>query len=295
MDLLIRSGPAPIALETTLLVHGLPRDAARVLAPRLSALARARGATPVVTGLLDGAAICGLSDPELERLLAEPNVAKANTANLGVILHRRQAGATTVSTTVELASRAGIQIVATGGIGGVHRDLASRPDISADLAALARYPVAVVASGVKSILDIPATRELLETLGVPVVGFGSSAFPAFYVRDSGETVDARFDDVPDLARFISAELARTGRGILVTNPVPEGDALAPEVFAGWQAQARRAAQAAGATGPGVTPATLAELHKISGGKTLQTNMSLVKCNVDLAAQLAVALRTPRCG
>ena len=278
--------PAPVALESTLLLHGVPREAAKGLARELAAIARARGATPLLVGVVAGEPVVGLSDAQLDTLLAAPHVEKINTASLGVSLHRRTHGATTVSTTMELAARAGVRVFATGGLGGVHRSLAERLDISADLFAFTRFPVAVVTSGCKSILDVVGTRELLETLGVPVVGFRTDAFPAFYLRDGGTGVDARFDDPADLAAYLRHELARTGRGVVVANPIPAADELKPDQWSTWLAQAEARARANGAAGRGVTPAVLAALHEVSGGATLRANLALVKANTDLAATLA---------
>lgn len=282
--------PAPLALETTLLLHGVPRAQGLPLAGELAGIAKARGATPLLVGVHAGRPVVGLSDLQLRELLDAPRVDKLNTASLGVALHRRQHGATTVSTTMELAAQAGVRLFATGGLGGVHRDLAKRLDISADLFAFTRFPVAVVTSGCKSLLDVIGTRELLETLGVPVVGFGTDRFPAFYLRDVGVNVDARFDDPLDLARFIKHELARTGRGIVVCNPIPAEHELQPGDWDMWMDHAADQARARGAAGREVTPSVLALLHELSGGKTLQANLALVRNNVDLAARLAVALQ-----
>src|ERR1051325_3498871 len=220
MPLLSRAGPRSVALETTLLLHGVPKDQGAPLASELAGIVSSRACTPALIGVVSGQPIVGLNDAELKALLDAPEVPKANTANFGVLLHQKSHAATTVSTTMELAAQAGIKLFATGGIGGVHRGYGSQLDISADLAALARFPVAVVASGVKSILDVAATREVLETLGVPVIGYRTGAFPAFYLRTTQPPipVDATFDDVPALGEFIQAELARTGRGLLICNP-----------------------------------------------------------------------------
>jgi len=198
-------------------------------------------------------------------------------------MHRKQHGATTVSTTVELAAQAGIRVVATGGIGGVHRGYAAHLDISSDLGTLARRPVAVVTSGVKSLLDVAATRELLETLGVPVIGYRTDSFPAFYVRETDIPVDARFDDAEDLARYISSELARTGRGVVVANPCPEADAMPRDA---WESLLARAQAAAGpARGRDVTPALLTQIHALSGGTSLRANIALAVDNARLAGAI----------
>lgn len=283
MQLLNRAGSRFVALETTILVHGVPKPEAAPLASKLEAAVREGGALPAIIGVVDGHPIVGLTDAELATLLAAEHVEKVNTANLGVIMHRKQHGATTVSTTVELAARTGIRVMATGGIGGVHRGFGTSLDISADLATLARCPVAVVTSGVKSLLDVAATREILETLGVAVVGYRTDSFPAFYVRETDIPLDARFDDPADLAAYIRAELARTGRGLIVANPCPEADAMPSEA---WEDLLTRAQQAAPeAQGRDVTPTLLAQIHQISGGASLRANIALAESNARLAGEI----------
>lgn len=280
-----------VAMETTLLVHGVPREAAGPLETQLNRIVEDAGAVPSLIGLVDGVPTVGMSRAQLEAMLeahAEAPVAKANTANLGVLMHRKRHAATTVSATMEIAAAAGVRVFATGGIGGVHRGYGTQLDISSDLAALTRFPVAVVASGVKSILDVAATREALETLGVPVVGFQTEAFPAFYLRTSDAGVDARFDTAAELAAFVRAELGRTGRGVLIVNPIPEDDELDRAEFGRWLERAEAVAIAQGAQGRGVTPAILGALHQISAGKTLAANLSLIRSNVALAAAVAKA-------
>lgn len=283
--------PTPrLALETTILTHGVPRHAARALAGELSQITRSHGAEPALVGVVSGRPIVGLSEADLDTLLDAPSVPKANTANLGVLLHARSHASTTVATTMELAAAAGVRVFSTGGLGGVHRDFASSLDISSDLFAFTRFPVAVVASGVKSILDVAATRELLETLGVPVLGFGTDEFPAFYQRTSGVRVDARFDDLDDLASFVGAELTRTGRGVLIAHPIAHADELPPDQFGTWLEQAQRETNEAGVTGRDTTPALLAALHRLSNGRTLAANLALIRSNVALGARLATRLR-----
>lgn len=309
----LASPPPRVALETTLLVHGVPESAARPLAARLGAIVRARGARPELIGVVDGRPVVGLTEEQLDRLLARAGrVVKVNTANLGLALHRRRHAATTVSTTMELAAGAGISVFATGGIGGVHPppphsaatgggDAGSSTtervprsslglDISSDLVAFTRFPVAVVTSGCKSILDLAATREMLETLGVPVVGFRTDEFPAFYLRRSDGPrvggVDERFEDAADLAAYLRHEMARTGRGVVVCNPIPVEDEIRVEDWRGWLAEATRRSAGAGADGRDVTPILLAALHEVSAGATLRANMALVESNAALAADLA---------
>ena len=249
-----RAQTHPVALETTLLVHGVPKPSARPLAEQLNTIVESEGATPALVGVVNGSPTVGMTPEELDALLAAESVAKANTANLGVLMARKQHAATTVSATMELAASAGVRLFATGGLGGVHPGYGQHLDISSDLAAFTRFPVAVVTSGVKSILDVVSTREALETLGVPVVGFQTDAFPAFYTRESGAGVDARFDDPDELASYVDAELRRTNRGVVIANPIPREHELDPEAWATWLARAEQAADASGATGRDRTPA-----------------------------------------
>lgn len=288
-----------VALETTLLLHGVPRGSALPLQRELAAILAEARATPALVGVVEGRPVVGVSDEQLdamlERAAESPNaVPKANAANLGVLMHWGATAATTVSATMELASAAGVQVFATGGLGGVHKDVACSLDISADLAALTRHPVAVVCSGVKSILNVAATRETLETLGVPVIGFGTDDFPAFYTRRAHESplptgVDARFDDVAALAEFVARELARTNRAVVIANPIPQSAELEGAQLAEWIADAEDAAEEAGASGRAVTPFVLGKLHELSGGATLAANLALVKSNVRLAGEIAAAM------
>lgn len=281
-------GPA-VALETTLLLHGVPKAESRPLADDLARIVRAAGAQPAIVALVRGVPTVGLTDAELNDLLAAAKVQKVNTSNLGAAIHRKANAATTVSTTMELAAAAGVRVFATGGLGGVHRGYGTDLDISADLTAFTRFPVAVVTSGVKSLLDVEATREAFETLGIPVVGYRTDRFPAFYLRESDADVDARFDDPADLAAFARAELARTGRGIVVCNPIPQSEEIDRRSWDRWLEQASQAARAGGAAGRAVTPATLGHLHEMSAGATLRANLALVRSNAELAGKLAAAI------
>lgn len=287
--LINRARPASVALETTLLLHGVPRGQGEPLAFELARIVQDRGAHPLLVGVVSGRATVGLTNDELSTLLAAADVPKANSANLGVYLARGQHAATTVSTTMELATAAGVHVFATGGLGGVHRGYGEHLDISADLAAFTRLPVAVVCSGVKSILDVEATREALETLGVPVIGFQTDRFPAFYLRESAAGVDARFNDIDDLARYVRHELARTGRGIVVCNPIPTASELPRRDWERWLTEAMAAAKDQGIAGRGTTPFLLAHLHRASSGVTLKANLDLVRSNAALAAELATRL------
>ncbi|MGP1345304.1 MAG: pseudouridine-5'-phosphate glycosidase [Phycisphaerales bacterium] len=290
MRLVSRAEHPAVALETTLLVHGVPAESGMGLHRALCGIVRGAGAHPALVGVVDGVATVGMSDEELGVLLARgTGVPKANTANLGVLMHWGSHAATTVSATMELAAAAGVRVFATGGLGGVHPDIACQLDVSSDLAAFTRFPVAVVASGVKAILDVMGTREALETLGVPVVGYRTDAFPAFYLRESAARVDARFDDVAALAAFCDAEMRRTGRGIVVCNPIPEADEISTADWEGWLEEAEELAEDAGVRGREVTPFLLRELHRVSGGRTLEANLALVRSNARLAGEIAVGM------
>lgn len=284
------SSPRRVALETTLLVHGVPKESARPLAAELESIVRAEGAEPATVGVVDGRPIVGMTDAELGVLLEAAEVPKANSSNLGLFMHRGMHAATTVSATMELAASAGVRVFATGGLGGVHKGYGQHWDVSADLLALTRFPVAVVASGVKNLLDVASTREMLETLGVPVVGFGTDRFPAFYLRDGGTGVDARFDDAGSLASFLDSELDRTGRGVLVCRPIDQRDELDSADWDRWLGEAEAKALDAGKSGREVTPAVLGNLHAVSVGATLRANLSLVKGNARLGGMLASRMR-----
>ncbi len=285
-----RAGPCAVALETTLLVHGVPASTAPALDAELRAICRAEGAEPALVGVVGGAPTVGMTERELALLLEQgTSVPKANSANLGVLCHWGSHAATTVSATMELAAAAGVRVFSTGGLGGVHKGYGCHLDVSADLGAFTRFPVAVVASGVKSLLDVASTREALESLGVPVIGYRTDAFPSFYTRDSGQSVDARFDDAETLAKYLRAELERTGRGVVVCNPIPEEDELDTALFGAWLEQAEDEAEDAGVSGRGVTPFLLGRLHELSGGKTLEANLVLVRSNVRLGAALAKSM------
>lgn len=281
------AGRAAVALETTLLAHGLPKGQGLPLAREIDQIVKDEGALPATIGVLDGLPIVGMTADELEAFLTQPTIHKANTANLGPLIFQRQTAATTVSATVHLAAAAGIRVMATGGLGGVHTNLHQRLDISADLAALAQHPVAVVSSGVKAILDVASTRELLETLGIPVVGYNTEKFPAFYLTESDSTVDATFDDPRDIAHFARRHLAQHGSGVLIVQPVPAEHAIEPHQWHDWLRQAH--AETAAVHGRAATPAVLDSLHRISAGRTLTANLALVRANAALAARIAVEI------
>lgn len=289
LETLNRAGPHAVALETTLLVHGVPTAAAPTLAGDLEGIIRAHGASPATVGVVSGRPVVGMTQEELVELLASPDVPKANSGNLGVLMHSRSHAATTVSATMELAASVGVRVFATGGLGGLHKGYATHWDVSADLFAMVRFPVAVVASGVKNLLDVSGTREMLESLGVPVIGFRTDRFPAFYMRESEAGVDARFDDPAELAAYLDSELRRTGRGVLVCNPIPPESELDSAAWRGWIDRAESAVRVSGVRGRAVTPAVLGRLHEVSDGRTLEANLALVRSNADLAARLAIRM------
>ena len=283
----VAAGRPVVALETTLVTHGFPRSEGLELAGALEGEVRRQGAVPATIGVLEGALRVGLSRGELERLAAE-DVAKLGPANLGARIASGRPGSTTVGATLIAAAAARIRVFATGGIGGVHRGDAF--DISADLLALARHPVAVVCAGAKAVLDLPRTREALETLGVPVLGFGTDELPAFYRRSSGLPVDARFDSVGTLAAAVASHFALdTGAGALIGNPIPTADELDNELYESALSGALADAEATGVAGRDVTPFLLEELRRRTGGRTLESNRALLLSNARLAGQLAVEL------
>jgi pseudouridine-5'-phosphate glycosidase len=283
-------GQPVVALETTLVTHGLPRPHGLRVAETLEAAVREAGATPATIGILGGAVRVGLSSCQLAALAAS-DAAKVNPGNLAAVVAAGRAGSTTVAATAWAAARAGIRIFATGGIGGVHRDAAESGDVSADLPALARHPVAVVCAGAKAILDLPRTREMLETLGVPVLGLGTSEFPAFYRRSSGLTVDARCDSPTEAAAAIAAHftLGLPG-GLVVANPIPTEHELPADLHDATLATALADAAAAGVRGRAVTPFLLERMRQLTGDASLRANEALLVHNARAAAQIAVALQ-----
>ena len=271
-------------------MHGLPPEQSLTIADQLDNAVTEAGANPALIGVVSGSPVVGMTRDELKLLTDAGNVPKLNTSNLGHALFTRSHGATTVSTTMELAERAGIRVFATGGIGGVHKNYHLTPDISADLFALTRHRLAVVTSGCKNILDIPATREMLETLGVPVVGYQTDTFPAFYQRQTNLPVDATFDDPNNLADYLAFELARHKRGVIVANPIPKADEIEQNQWDEWLKEAQNLPSVKAAAGRDATPALLSEVHRLSAGKTVRANVALALSNASLAGALAAALR-----
>ena len=285
----LRARQPVVALETTVVTHGLPRPLGLAVAREMEQAVRSEGAVPATIGVLGGGAVVGLSAPELEQLASTADAAKLNLGNLAARIASGEMGSTTVAATLLLARRAGIRVLATGGIGGVHRGAAVTGDVSGDMTALARFPVAVVCSGAKSVLDLPRTVELLETLGVPIFGFGTDRFPAFYRRDSGLAVDYRFDSVAELARALEVHFALGTGAALVASPVPAEHELDQEAHERPLAEALAAAERQGVRGRAVTPFVLEQLRRLTEDRSVATNRALLLANARLAARLAVAL------
>ena len=281
---------AVVALETTVVTHGLPAPEGVRVARAMEAAVAAAGAVPATIGVLDGEVRVGLTAEDLDRLAATPGVPKLNLSNFASALVARGAGSTTVAATMLAAHHAGIGVFATGGIGGVHRGAAESDDVSSDLTALARFPVAVVCAGAKSVLDLPRTVERLETLGVPVYGFRCDEFPAFWRRSSGLRLDQRFDDMATLAEAIRAHHAlATGTGIVVANPVPEADELDEDVYSRALEGALAGVAAQGVRGREVTPWILRYMQTATRGQVVGANIALLEHNARVAGELAVAL------
>jgi len=282
-------GAAVVALESTVIAHGLPSPRNIEAAERMKAAVREEGAVPAMVAVLRGSVVVGASSGEIASLAEGTDVAKATTRDLAVLAASGSAGATTVAATAFAAGREGVAVMATGGIGGVHRGGERSMDISADLAEIGRTPVAVVCSGAKAVLDLSLTLEALETLGVPVVGYGTDSFPAFYARSSGLRLEHRVDSPKEAARLI----ARQGRlglpgGILFCNPPPAESALEPAEVESLVTAAVRGAEEKGIRGKDVTPFLLDHLARESAGRTLAVNLALLEDNARVAARIAVA-------
>ncbi len=286
----IHAGQPVVALESSLIAQGLPWPINLETARQAEAVVRAEGAIPATIGVCQGHPTVGLNDVQLEHFARAGDIRKASRRDLAAAVGGGAWAATTVAATVALANLAGISVLATGGIGGVHRrGHGEPPDVSADLFELARTPVAVVCAGAKSILDLPATLEALEALGVPVLGFGTDTFPAFYVHSSGLAVSDRVDTVSQTAKFLRAHWHLGGAGAVLAQPVPAAEALDAESLMGALGQAEEEAVQSGVRGPGRTPFLLRRLAQITQGRTLRINQALVAANARLAAGLARAL------
>nr|WP_202459635.1 pseudouridine-5'-phosphate glycosidase [Streptomyces sp. SID1328] len=284
------TGRPVVALESTIIAHGLPRPRNLQVALELEDVVRREGAVPATIAVLDGAPHVGLDKGQLERVANEDGIRKLGHRDLPLAMAAGASGATTVSATAQLAALAGIRVFATGGLGGVHRQWTTTQDESADLGLLARTRITVVCAGVKSILDVPATLQRLETLGVAVAGYRTERFPGFYLSDSGHPVDWTLRDPEQVAEVMRAQdtLGGPESALIVANPVPPEQQLDPELHARVLAEALRACEEEGVTGQAVTPFLLAHLVRHTDGESLRANLAAVRGNVELAARIATA-------
>jgi pseudouridine-5'-phosphate glycosidase len=279
-----------VALESTIITHGMPYPQNLEMAGNVESVIRRAGAVPATVAIMDARLRVGLDDADLERLAKAGGAAsKASRRDVAALIVSGGLAGTTVATTMQIAAMAGIRVFATGGIGGVHRGADETFDISADLEELGRTPVAVVCAGAKSILDIGKTLEVLETKGVPVLGYRTDDFPAFWARSSGHKVDHRFDMATDIARVIELQLELGMGGVLVANPIPEADALEAGVIEARIAEAVEAANREGIVRKELTPYLLRRIFELTEGKSLAANIALVENNAAVAAEIAVAL------
>lgn len=285
----LTTGAPVVALESTIITHGMPYPDNLEMARKVEAVIRAQGAVPATIAVLNGAIHVGLNDTQLEQLAQAKDVVKTSGRDLAAIMVQGRTAGTTVSATMRIAELAGIAIFATGGVGGVHRGAEENFDISADLTELGQTGTTVVCAGVKSILDIPKTLEFLETQRVPVIAYGTDDFPAFFTRTSGCKADHRLDSAEDIAKAMSLHHAlRSGTGILIANPIPESAALTPDFIDGTISTAVAEAAQQNIGGKELTPFLLAKINELSKGESLKANIALVLNNADLAARMAVA-------
>ncbi|MEU7469834.1 pseudouridine-5'-phosphate glycosidase [Streptomyces sp. NPDC044984] len=286
----IAAGRPVVALESTIIAHGLPRPRNLQVALELEAAVRQEGAVPATIAVLDGRPLIGLGKEQVERVAGEDGIRKLGHRDLPLAVAAGASGATTVSATAMLAALAGIRVFATGGLGGVHRQWTVTQDESADLGLLARTRITVVCAGVKSILDVPATLQRLETLGVAVAGYGTDRFPGFYLSDSGHPVDWRLDTPAQVAEVMRAQDALGGpeSALIVANPVPEAEQLDPGLHARVLDEALHTCETEGVTGQAVTPFLLGHLVRRTDGASLAANLAAVRGNVRLAARVAAA-------
>ncbi|WP_406434587.1 pseudouridine-5'-phosphate glycosidase [Streptomyces sp. NBC_00631] len=284
------AGRAVVALESTIIAHGLPRPRNLQVALELEDTVRRAGAVPATIAVLDGRPHVGLDKEQLERIANEDGIRKLGHRDLPLAVAAQASGATTVSATAQLAALAGLRVFATGGLGGVHREWTVTQDESADLGLLARTRITVVCAGVKSILDVPATLQRLETLGVAVAGYGTDRFPGFYLSDSGYPVDWTLRSPEQVADVMRAQdaLDAADTALIVANPVPEAEQLDPALHGRVLADALRACDAEGITGQAVTPFLLDYLVRHTDGASLEANLAAVRGNVRLAARIASA-------
>lgn len=284
----LAGGTPVVALESTIISHGMPYPRNVQTAREVEDIVRAGGAVPATIAVLGGVPRIGLDDAELDLLGSDDNVRKVSIRDLPYVVARGEHGATTVASTMRLAALAGIRVFVTGGLGGVHRGAEASMDISADLTELSLTDVAVVSAGVKSLLDIGRTLEVLETLGVPVISVGSDDFPSFYSRSSGFRSPLRLDSAAEIAATMKAKwgLGLAG-GVVVANPIPEAAELPQEMIGALIGQAVAEADDRGITGAAITPFLLGRIVELSGGASLEANIALVKDNARLGAAIAV--------
>jgi pseudouridine-5'-phosphate glycosidase len=285
----LSAGAPVVALESTIISHGLPRPGNLAAAREFEAILSDQGVTPATIALVDGVPKVGLTAEDLERIAADESVVKISSRDIGIAMARKMTGGTTVAATSVLAARVGIRVFATGGLGGVHRGAAETFDESADLTVLSRTPITVVSAGVKSILDIPATLERLETLSVAVVGYRTSRFPAFWLADSGYDLDWRVDSPQEIADIMAArEAFGEQSALLVANPLARADQLDPEVLSGALQAALAAAAESGIRGKAVSPFLLAHIQRVTGGASVEVNLTIARGNIRLAGQIATS-------
>ncbi|WP_404188923.1 pseudouridine-5'-phosphate glycosidase [Streptomyces tauricus] len=286
----LATGRPVVALESTIIAHGLPRPRNLQVALELEEAVRQEGAVPATIAVLDGQPHVGLDKEQVERIANEEGIRKLGHRDLPLAIAAGASGATTVSATALLAARAGVRVFATGGLGGVHREWTLTQDESADLGLLARTRITVVCAGVKSILDVPATLQRLETLGVAVAGYGTDRFPGFYLSDSGHPVDWTLESPGEVAAVMRAQDTLDGpaTALIVANPVPEAQQLDPALHARVLADALHACEAEGVSGQAVTPFLLDHLVRHTDGASLEANLAAVRGNVRLAGRIAAA-------
>jgi pseudouridine-5'-phosphate glycosidase len=286
----LAAGRAVVALESTIVSHGLPRPDNIAIARQIEAAVREGGAVPATIALVDGDVRVGLDDAALEAIATRDDVVKCSSRDLAIAAARGATGATTVAATAHLAAQAGISLFATGGLGGVHREAQDTWDESADLVALARTRICVVCAGVKSILDIPATLERLETLGIAVAGYRTDRFPAFYLTDSGHELAWRLDTPHEIADVLAARaaLGLDDAALVIANPLPEDRQIDPQLHERVLRESLAAAAAEGVRGRDVTPFLLGRFHAGTGGESLRVNVELVLANARLAGEIAAA-------
>ncbi len=285
----LAAGEPVVALESTIISHGLPRPDNHVAAKKFEEILENQGVTPATIAVIDGTPKVGLSSQDLERIAADESVVKVSSRDIAIAMARKVTGGTTVAATALLAARAGLRVFATGGLGGVHRGAAETFDESADLTVLSRTPITVVSAGVKSILDIPATLERLETLGVAVVGYRTSRFPAFWLSDSGYDLEWRVDSPEEIADIMAAKDAfGEPSALLVANPLPTALQLDPGVLDGALREALALAAEQGVRGKAVSPFLLDHIRQVTGGASVGVNLTIARGNIELAGQIATS-------